>query len=246
MISHLPGGNGLRRFPQQGSPVVAQFAVGKTPRQQTKHQQRTEQRQHRRVGEAQTAGPLTIHFHRFVHARNASSPITQSWLSCWTSRRRRLAVKPIFRNAGRFVSPLLTLKSRGLLMVVSVRNARPSLWYCLILLTLVVHVQRGHDPFGQHPGAEPARGPLGHPPLENQLHLVRPPEVQILADDLLEEGPARLGTIQHLGQRELRLQDRYVVAIPGLAVRGGVRVRQPGQPLSQQRVDLVGRESQSK
>jgi len=47
--------------------VVTQFAVGKTPRQQTKHQQRTEQRQHHRVAKPQGTCPLTIDLHRFIH-----------------------------------------------------------------------------------------------------------------------------------------------------------------------------------
>ena len=44
-----------------------------------------------------------------------------------TSRRRRLAEKPILRKAGRLSRLLPMLKSRVLLMVVSVRRARCSL-----------------------------------------------------------------------------------------------------------------------
>jgi hypothetical protein len=59
-----------------------------------------------------------------------------SWLMRWTSSRRRLAVKPICRRAGKLVSRLDNLKSRVSLIVVSVRSARPCLWYCLILVFL--------------------------------------------------------------------------------------------------------------
>ena len=59
-------GSCRRGFPQQGSPMVPQIAVGKTPRQQTEHQQRAEQRLHGHVGEAQTAGPLPIDLDRFI------------------------------------------------------------------------------------------------------------------------------------------------------------------------------------
>ena len=46
--------------------------------------------------------------------------------------RRRLAVKPICRSAGRLVSRFPIPKSRVSLMVVSVLIALPSLWYCFI------------------------------------------------------------------------------------------------------------------
>jgi hypothetical protein len=64
----------------------------------------------------------------------AWAPRMGLWLMVWTPSRRRLAVKPICRRAGRFVSRLDSPKSRVSLMVVSVRIALPSLWYCLILL----------------------------------------------------------------------------------------------------------------
>ena len=49
--------------------------------------------------------------------------------------------------------------------------------------------------------------------------------------------------VEHLGGRELRLQDRDVVAVAGFAVRTGERVRQKPQPFAQQCVDLGGREA---
>ena len=66
----------------------------------------------------------------------AVAPSVGSWLMVWTRSRRRLAVKPICRRAGRLCSRLPMAKSRVSLMVVSVRSARPSSWYCLILLVL--------------------------------------------------------------------------------------------------------------
>ena len=49
---------------------------------------------------------------------------------------RLLAVKPTSRSAARLVNRFPMVKSRVLLMVVSVRNARPSFWYCLIVVDL--------------------------------------------------------------------------------------------------------------
>src|SRR4051812_5693380 len=132
--------------------------------------------------------------------RNASSPMAQSWLIRWTSRRRRLASKPTRRKAGKLSSRLPMPKSRVSLIVVSVRRARPSLWYLLDPGMLVVDVQRRRHPFGEHPRPEPARGPLGDAPLEDQLHLVRPSQVEVLADHLLEEDTAGERPVQDLGQ----------------------------------------------
>ena len=88
-----------------------------------------------------------------------------------------------------------------------------------------------------------ARGPCAHePPVEDQTDLVGAADVEVVADDLFEEDPARDRGVEHLGQRELGLQDRQLVAVAGGPIGGGERVRQDGQPLTQQPVDLVGPE----
>ena len=109
---------------------------------------------------------------------------------------------------------------------------------------LVVHVQARGDPVGDDPGAEPSRGRVRalaeQVAVEDQPDLVGAADVQVVADHLLEEHPPRHGPVQHLGQRELGLQDRDVVAVPGGPVGVGERVRQDRQPLVQQRLDLSG------
>ena len=88
-----------------------------------------------------------------------------------------------------------------------------------------------------------ARLPAAHqPPVEDQRDLVGAADVEVVADDLLEEDPPGHRLVQHLGQGELGLQDRDVVAVAGGPVGGAERVRQDGQPLAQQRVDLLGSE----
>ena len=61
-----------------------------------------------------------------VRACRASVPVIGSWLIDWTRSRRRLAVKPISRSAGRCVSRFPIEKSVVSLIVVSVRSALPS------------------------------------------------------------------------------------------------------------------------
>jgi len=61
-----------------------------------------------------------------VSSVKARAPRIGSWLMVWTPRRRRLAVKPSCRRAGRLVSRFESPKSRVSLIVVSVRSALPS------------------------------------------------------------------------------------------------------------------------
>jgi hypothetical protein len=66
-------------------------------------------------------------------------------------------------------------------------------------------------------------------PVEDQADLVGAADVEVVVQRLLEE---------HLGQRELGLQDRQLVAVTGGLVLVGERVGQDPQPLAQQRLDL--------
>ena len=86
-------------------------------------------------------------------------------------------------------------------------------------------MQRRGDPFGDHPGAKAPRGAPIDAAIEDQLHLARASDVQVLADDLLEEDAARHRSIEHLGQRELGLQDRQRVAVTGGPVAPIKRMR---------------------
>ena len=57
----------------------------------------------------------------------------------------------------------------------------------------VIDMQGRDYALGQHPGAKTARGFLGYPTLEDQLHLVGTAQVEVFADDLLEENAAAQG-----------------------------------------------------
>ena len=55
---------------------------------------------------------------------------------------------------------------------------------------LVIDVQRGDHAAGDHPGTEPAWGVAADPAVKNQLHLIRSPDIQVLANDFLQQDPA--------------------------------------------------------
>src|SRR6516165_6013582 len=58
VVCHLTGCHVFGGLSQEGSPMVAQVAIGETPGQEMKHHQRAEEGLNRRIGESQTAGPL--------------------------------------------------------------------------------------------------------------------------------------------------------------------------------------------
>src|SRR5207244_2010185 len=56
--------------------------------------------------------------------------------------------------------------------------------------SFVIDMQRGGDARGEDAGAEAAGRAAGDAPAENQLDLIGPPDVEVLADHLLEEDAA--------------------------------------------------------
>ncbi len=61
-------------------------------------------------------------------------------------------------------------------------------------------MQGRRDAFGDDARPKAARGGLGRAALENQLHLLRPAQVEVFADDGFKEQPASERTIQDLRQ----------------------------------------------
>jgi hypothetical protein len=74
--------------------------------------------------------------------------------------------------------------------------------------------------------------------VEDQADLVGAAEIEVVADQRLEEHAARVRAVEHLGQRELGLQDRELIAVAATAVSRGERMRQPRQPAAKERIDL--------
>src|SRR5262249_29857970 len=112
----------------------------------------------------------------------------------------------------------------------------------LDLGVLVIHVQARGDALGDDAGTEPPRcrvlaSALDAAP-EAEAHVVGPANVEVVADQLLEEDPPAHRGVEHLGEGELGLQDRQLIAVPGGGVVRGERVRQDARPSGGQRLDL--------
>ena len=83
---------------------------------------------------------------------------------------------------------------------------------------LVIDVQRRDHPVGQHAGPEASGSSLGHAAVEDELHHVRAPDVEILPDDFFKQDAPVERAVQNLCQGEFRLQDGEVVAVSGFAI----------------------------
>jgi len=88
----------------------------------------------------------------------------------------------------------------------------------------VVHVQRRVNTLRDDTGTEPTWSGVGSlsndPAFEDQLHLVGAADVEVLPDDLFEEHATGHWLVEDLGQRELGLKDRHVVAnVPRTVLR---------------------------
>src|SRR5664279_4970406 len=140
VVGHLSDSDAVGVHAAEFGGELSEVAVAESVGLEFEHRERCEQGVGSLLTQAQPGDPRPIGgddgVGDGVQCISASMPLIGSWLIVWTRSRRLLAVKPISRSAGRFVSPFRTPKSRVLLMVVSVRSAFPSLWYCLIVVFL--------------------------------------------------------------------------------------------------------------
>ena len=122
-------------------------------------------------------------------------------------------MSPISRSAGRFVGRFPIPKSLVSVMMVSVRGAFP---YCLIVVCLSSTCRLGVTPavitLVREPSRCRARAAADRTGVEDETDLIGAADVEVVADDLLEEDPTRDRCVEHLGQGELGPQDRQVVA----------------------------------
>ena len=86
-------------------------------------------------------------------------------------------------------------------------------------------------------GAELAALPDG--PAEDDAHLVRAADAGVVADQLPGEDPPGDRPVQGHGRGELGLPVRQLPAVAGVLTGAGERLRQPGQPLAGEPVDLL-------
>src|SRR3984893_390568 len=161
----------------------------------------------------------------------------------WTSSRRRLAAKP---NHTQFFEIFDAPADGEVAGVVDRRFSSESLPLLVVLLDtrfLVVDVERRHHAVGDDAGTESAWCAPAYLAVEHQAHLAGPADIEVLTDHLFEKDAPSHRLIEHLGQRELGLQNGELVAIACGTIACWKRMRQPSQPFAQQSIDLVCRQN---
>jgi hypothetical protein len=91
-------------------------------------------------------------------------------------------------------------------------------------------------------GAEDALGGAADLPVEDDLHVVRPADVEVVRGQGLEERPGMAGGGEGDGLGDLDLAHRDVPPVAGFAVGAGERQRQPRLPAFGEHPDLAGAE----
>src|SRR5215469_2128171 len=105
---------------------------------------------------------------------------------------------------------------------------------------LVIDIQGWGDILCDHPGSEAGFRIAPDRAIEDEFDLFGAAEIEVLADHLLEEQTTVQRSVEDLGGGELRLQNRDIIAVAGLAVRAREGMWQEPQPFAQQCIDLGG------
>src|SRR5437867_5214427 len=107
IVGHPSGSYLIRVLADQRSPLIPQIAIAEPRRQNAKRHQRTPESLNLRVAERQGRSSLLVNLNRTIHAlKGGFGQHIQSWLTFWTSSRRRLTWKPTSRRADRLGSRL--------------------------------------------------------------------------------------------------------------------------------------------
>lgn len=90
------------------------------------------------------------------------------------------------------------------------------------------------------PGAKDTGSASGDPSAKNELNPVRAPQVEVVSNSFLEELASGKGTIEHLGETDLELEDGevMVIACPSVFVSEGLW--QLGHPASEEGLHMSG------
>src|SRR5262245_1034651 len=86
------------------------------------------------------------------------------------------------------------------------------------------------DALGDHLGAPGARGACADASVEDQRDLLRPPNVEVVADELFEERSPGRGPVEHPGVGDFELAKRQLVDITDAHIRPRQRRGQPPLP----------------
>src|SRR6202521_941602 len=238
IIGYSAGGILSGLVSEQGSKMLADILVGERSLDEDEQEQDVEQGLNAGVGEAHCGSALAVDDDGSLHLlerRLADEAVVsdaldveQTSVGCEAYGAQFVEIFDASADA-----EVAGIVDRGL------GSKRLSLFVILLdPALLVVDVQRRGDAVGDDAGAEPAGCAPVDPSVEHQADLAGAADIEVLADHLLEEDAPGDRLVEHLGERELGLQDGEIVAIARGTVARREGMRQAAKPFAQQLIDL--------
>src|SRR6201987_805008 len=232
LVGHCARGDRCRVAAGQGRKMLAQIGGPEALRERSEQDEGLEERLNGWIGKAQAGRALATGCHRSVDG--LQSIFTQDAVVA-----QPLDLdKPLIGRKSDRAQLCKIVQAYADAEVVSVVDGRlgpqgPA--FLVVLLdarVLVIDVQGWGDIPRDHPGAKAGSRMARYPAIEDEFDLLRAAEIEVLADHLLEEEATVHRSVEDLGGGELRLQDRDIVAVTGLAVRSSEGLRQEPQPFA--------------
>src|SRR5712691_5653639 len=170
---------------------------------------------------------------------------TIPWPAVSVCSSRSLIARALACSPGRLDSIRRQPRSSGELTTVSMRSATPSFKYCFTREFLqdtfrVTMWQYRSMAVRNPPRAGGASAPL--PAAEQQLDVLRPAQVHVLAQKRLEERPGVDVFVEDQGAGGLHLPHRQLPPVPGVPVGVIKRERDPGHPPLEPHLHRAGAE----
>ena len=216
-------------LPGENCELCPQIPIGETTRQQTKPDQQAPESQYPEVGDAQSRSSLPAYLHWAIQLQHRFFSHGAVLAEAFDFENTSVGLKADLPQSGQVTQSLADGK---VACVVDGRfgagthfahlgNLFEVLFDARVLIVDMLATSAGAQVYlspdkaghssapvvrdhaiGQHTGPESSRRSLRDSPVEDQLHPVGPAEVEILADDLLEQHPPAQRTVQDLRQRK--------------------------------------------
>src|SRR6201988_2481114 len=243
LVGHCAGGDRCGIPGCQGRKMLAQIGGPEALRELSEQDEGLEKRLNAWVGKTQAGRALAAGCHRSVDGLQSifaedaivAQPLDldQPLIGRKSDRAQLCKIVQAFADAEVVSVVYGRLGPQGSVFLVVLLDAR----------VLVIDIQGWGDILRDHSGAKAGSRMARDPAIEDEFDLLRAAEIEVLADHLLEEQATVQRPVEDLGGGELRLQDRDIVAVAGLAVRSSEGMRQEPQPFAQQCIDLGGGKS---
>src|SRR2546426_1015233 len=242
VISHAALGVALGAGVEERADALAQRAIGDAHRRGGEGAQGSEEGHGAWIAPAQGGGALTI-VHRGEHDALDGLGGDGAVLRHALEGQQAVVDVPAQCPQARQVAQVATdLEVVGIIEGCLGAERLVELEVLLDASVLVIEAQAGLDAGSQHASAEVTWSVASDAALEEQLHPVGTADIEVVADHFLEEFAAVQGAIEDLGEADLHLENRKLVAHSHGAVGRGERMRQPAQPAAEESVDILGAE----